>query len=127
MECKIRGISKVRVQLKDGSSFVLHNVRYNPELKRNLLSLRTLQKEGFTVKLWSGKVKVINSSRVVSSGTQMDKCAYFMDGHAVASEPKASVEEKDSLAQVWHKRLGHISVRRDYKCWKSRSCLARRV
>ncbi|GKE93708.1 retrovirus-related pol polyprotein from transposon TNT 1-94 [Tanacetum coccineum] len=25
-ECKIRGIGKVRVQLKDGSSFVLHNV-----------------------------------------------------------------------------------------------------
>ncbi|GJU87384.1 retrovirus-related pol polyprotein from transposon TNT 1-94 [Tanacetum coccineum] len=26
-ECKIRGIGKVRLQLKDGSSFVLHNVR----------------------------------------------------------------------------------------------------
>ncbi|GJV17397.1 retrovirus-related pol polyprotein from transposon TNT 1-94 [Tanacetum coccineum] len=28
-ECKIRGISKVRIQLRDGSSFVLHNVRDN--------------------------------------------------------------------------------------------------
>nr|GEX93306.1 retrovirus-related Pol polyprotein from transposon TNT 1-94 [Tanacetum cinerariifolium] len=27
-ECKIRGIGKVRLQLKDGSSFVLHNVRF---------------------------------------------------------------------------------------------------
>nr|GEX18967.1 retrovirus-related Pol polyprotein from transposon TNT 1-94 [Tanacetum cinerariifolium] len=26
-ECKIRGIGKVRIQLKDGSSFMLHNVR----------------------------------------------------------------------------------------------------
>ncbi|GJW86866.1 retrovirus-related pol polyprotein from transposon TNT 1-94 [Tanacetum coccineum] len=26
-ECKIRGIGKVRIQLRDGSSFVLHNVR----------------------------------------------------------------------------------------------------
>ena len=41
-ECKIRGIGKVRVQLKDGSSFVLHNVRYIPELKRNLISLGTV-------------------------------------------------------------------------------------
>ncbi|GJX55786.1 hypothetical protein Tco_0285683 [Tanacetum coccineum] len=31
-----------------------------------------------------------------------------MDGHAVAGELNASVEEKYSLAQVWHKRLGHI-------------------
>ncbi|GJS79394.1 retrovirus-related pol polyprotein from transposon TNT 1-94 [Tanacetum coccineum] len=27
-ECKIRGIGKVRIQQRDGSSFVLHNVRY---------------------------------------------------------------------------------------------------
>ncbi|GJZ50570.1 retrotransposon protein, putative, ty1-copia subclass [Tanacetum coccineum] len=51
-ECKIRGIGKVRIQLKDGSSFVLHNVS---------VSLRK----------W--------------------------------------LKEKYSLAQVWHKRLGHIS------------------
>ncbi|GJY08010.1 retrovirus-related pol polyprotein from transposon TNT 1-94 [Tanacetum coccineum] len=60
---------------------------YIPELKRNLISLETLEKEGYTVKLQSGKVKVIN----------------------VAGELNASVEEKDNLAQVWHKRLGHIS------------------
>nr|GEY98695.1 retrovirus-related Pol polyprotein from transposon TNT 1-94 [Tanacetum cinerariifolium] len=57
----------------------------------------------------SGKVKVINGSRVVLSGTRKDNCVYSLDGHAVAGELKASVEEKDSLAQVWHKRLGHIS------------------
>ncbi|GJS09741.1 retrovirus-related pol polyprotein from transposon TNT 1-94 [Tanacetum coccineum] len=57
-EYKIRAIGKVRVQLKDGSSFMLHNVRYIPELKRNLISLGTLEKEGYTVKLQSGKIKV---------------------------------------------------------------------
>ncbi|GJV37387.1 retrotransposon protein, putative, ty1-copia subclass [Tanacetum coccineum] len=80
-----RGIGKVRVQLKDGSIFMLHNVKYIPKLKRNLISLGILEKEGYTVKLQSGKVKVING------------------------ELNTSVEEKDSLAQVWHKRLGHIS------------------
>ncbi|GKC36281.1 retrovirus-related pol polyprotein from transposon TNT 1-94 [Tanacetum coccineum] len=79
-ECKIRGIGKVRLQLKDGSSFALHNVRYILELKRNLISLGTLEKEGYTVKMQSGKIKL-----------------------------NASVKEKDSLAQVWHKRLGHMS------------------
>ncbi|GJZ37983.1 retrovirus-related pol polyprotein from transposon TNT 1-94 [Tanacetum coccineum] len=34
---------------------------------------------------------------------------YSLDGHAMAGELNASVEEKDSLAQVWHKRLGHIN------------------
>ncbi|GKE22157.1 retrovirus-related pol polyprotein from transposon TNT 1-94, partial [Tanacetum coccineum] len=108
-ECKIRGIDKVKVQLKDGSSFVLHNVRYIPELKRNLISLGTLKKEGYTVKMQSGKVKVINGSRVVLSRTRRTNCVYSLDDHAVAGELNASVDEKDSLTQVWHKRLGHIS------------------
>ncbi|GKA07713.1 retrovirus-related pol polyprotein from transposon TNT 1-94 [Tanacetum coccineum] len=64
-ECKMRGIGKVRVQLKDGSSFMLHNVR--------------------------------------------DNCVYSLDGHGMAGELNVSVKEKDSFAQVWHKRLGHIS------------------
>ncbi|GKC75685.1 retrotransposon protein, putative, ty1-copia subclass, partial [Tanacetum coccineum] len=82
---------------------------YIPELKRNLISLGTLKKEGFAVKLQLGKVKVINGSRVVLSGIQKDNYVYSLDGHAMAGELNASVEEKDSLAQVWHKRLGHIS------------------
>ncbi|GKC46811.1 retrovirus-related pol polyprotein from transposon TNT 1-94 [Tanacetum coccineum] len=108
-ECKTRGIGKVRIQLKDGSSFLLHNVRYIPELKRNLISLGTLEKEGYTVKMHSSKVKVINGSRVILSGIRRDNCIYSLDGHTMAGELNASVEEKDSLAQVWHKRLGHIS------------------
>ena len=96
-ECKIKGIGKVRLQLKDGSIFVLHNVRYIPELKRNLISLGTLEKEGYTVKLQLGKVKVVNGSRVVVSGTRRANCVYSLDGHAVAVELNASVEKKRVL------------------------------
>ncbi|GJY58738.1 retrovirus-related pol polyprotein from transposon TNT 1-94 [Tanacetum coccineum] len=119
-ECKIRGIGKVRVQLRDESSFVLNNVGYIPKLKKNLISLGTLGKEGYTVKMQSVKVKVINGSKVVLSGTRRDNCVYSLDGHAVASELNASVEEKDSFAQgavhlsrnhVFHERTKHINVR----------------
>nr|GEX40877.1 retrovirus-related Pol polyprotein from transposon TNT 1-94 [Tanacetum cinerariifolium] len=44
------------VELGDNGEFI-------PELKRNLISLGTLEKEGYTVKLQSGKVKVINGSK----------------------------------------------------------------
>ncbi|GJT58860.1 retrovirus-related pol polyprotein from transposon TNT 1-94 [Tanacetum coccineum] len=97
-ECKIKGIGKVMVQLKDGSSFVLHNVRYILELKRNLISLGTLEKEGYTVKLQSGKVKVINGSRVILSGIRRDNYVYSLDGHAMAGELNASVRKRQSCA-----------------------------
>nr|GEV27719.1 retrovirus-related Pol polyprotein from transposon TNT 1-94 [Tanacetum cinerariifolium] len=43
--CASMGIGNVRVQMKDGSSFMLENVRYIPELKRNLISLGTLDRK----------------------------------------------------------------------------------
>nr|GEU48941.1 retrovirus-related Pol polyprotein from transposon TNT 1-94 [Tanacetum cinerariifolium] len=61
------GTGKVRVQIRDGSSFVLDNVRFVVELRRNLISLGTLVKEGFTVKMQSGKIKVIKGSMVRST------------------------------------------------------------
>nr|GEV31324.1 retrovirus-related Pol polyprotein from transposon TNT 1-94 [Tanacetum cinerariifolium] len=110
-EYKIRGIGKVRVQLKDGSSFVLHNVTYIPELKRNLISLESLKKEVYTVKLQSGKLKVINGSKVFLSRIPMNNCVYSLDGHVVAGKLNVSVEEKDSLG-FKHEAFGK------FKEWK---------
>ncbi|GKF16121.1 retrovirus-related pol polyprotein from transposon TNT 1-94, partial [Tanacetum coccineum] len=107
--CAIMGIGKVRVQMKDGSSFVLENVRDIPELKRNLISLGTLDREGYTVKLQNGRVKVIKGSLMVLSGTTKGNCMYSLDGWAESGEASVSIQEKESLAQVWHKRLGHIT------------------
>ncbi|GJS92070.1 hypothetical protein Tco_0774706 [Tanacetum coccineum] len=58
-ECRVQGTGNVRVHMRDGSSFVLNNVRYVPELRRNLISLGTLEKEGFTMKMQSGRVKIL--------------------------------------------------------------------
>ncbi|GJR89434.1 retrovirus-related pol polyprotein from transposon TNT 1-94 [Tanacetum coccineum] len=107
--CAITGTRKVRVQMKDCSSFVLENVRYIPELKRNLISLGTLDREGYTVKLQNGRVKVIKGSLMVLSGTMKENYVYSLDGWAESGESSVGIQEKESLAQVWHKRLGHIS------------------
>ncbi|GJT64965.1 hypothetical protein Tco_1016445 [Tanacetum coccineum] len=82
-ECRVRGTGKVQVQMRDGSSFVLDNVRYVPQLRRNLISLVTLEKGGFTVKMQSGKIKVIKGSLVVLSETKKANCIYTLDGQAV--------------------------------------------
>ncbi|GJS21654.1 retrovirus-related pol polyprotein from transposon TNT 1-94 [Tanacetum coccineum] len=114
--------TQVRIQLRDGSSFMLHNFRYIPELKRNLISLGTLEKEGFTVKLQSGKVKVINGSRVVLSVIRRDNYVYSLDGHAMAGELNANVEEKDSLVKV---TLSQFRYRKAYYSGSDRLCLFR--
>ncbi|GJT03991.1 zinc finger, CCHC-type containing protein [Tanacetum coccineum] len=98
-ECAIKGTKKVRVQMKDGLSFVLENVLYIPELKRNLISLGTLDREGYTVKLQNGRVKVIKGSLMVFSGTMKGNCVYSLDGWAESGEASVGIQENESLAQ----------------------------
>ncbi|GJY97378.1 retrovirus-related pol polyprotein from transposon TNT 1-94 [Tanacetum coccineum] len=92
--CAIMGIGKVRVQIKDGSSFMLENVRYIPELKINLISLGTLDREGYTVKLQNGRVKVIKGSLMVLSGTMKGNYVYSLDGWPESGEASVGIQEK---------------------------------
>nr|GEZ22581.1 zinc finger, CCHC-type [Tanacetum cinerariifolium] len=82
-ERRVRGTCKVQVHMRDKSRFVLDNVRYVSELRRNLILLGTLKKESFTVKMQSGKINVIKGSLVVLSGTRRANCVYTLDGQAV--------------------------------------------
>ncbi|GJY37551.1 hypothetical protein Tco_0422929 [Tanacetum coccineum] len=52
--CTIKGTEKVKIQLHDGSSCVLKDVRYVLGLRRSLISLGILKKEGYTMKMQMG-------------------------------------------------------------------------
>nr|GEW78388.1 zinc finger, CCHC-type [Tanacetum cinerariifolium] len=54
-KCRVRRTCKVQVQMRDGSSFMLDNIRYVSELRQNLISL----------------------------GTRKANCVYTLDGQAV--------------------------------------------
>nr|GEZ68867.1 retrotransposon protein, putative, Ty1-copia subclass [Tanacetum cinerariifolium] len=47
-----------------------------------------------------------DGSRVILSGIRRDNCVYSLDGHAMTCELNASVEEKDSLAQLVENQTG---------------------
>ncbi|GJU49974.1 hypothetical protein Tco_1219529 [Tanacetum coccineum] len=56
---------EVKIQLHDGSNFILEDVRYVPKLRRSLISLCTLKKESYNVKMQMGRIKVIKGSKKV--------------------------------------------------------------
>ncbi|GKB91329.1 retrovirus-related pol polyprotein from transposon TNT 1-94 [Tanacetum coccineum] len=62
--CAIKGPGKERVHMKDDSSFVIENVRYILEFKKNLISLGILNREGYTVNLQNGRVNVIKGGKL---------------------------------------------------------------
>ncbi|GJT07084.1 hypothetical protein Tco_0841546 [Tanacetum coccineum] len=73
---------------------------------RNLVSLGTLEKEGFTVKMQSGKIKVIKGSLMVLSGTRRSNCVYTLDGQAVTSKTLNGRKQLGEYQTGWKIKTG---------------------
>ena len=109
MSCNVVGIGKVRLRMWDGSVKVLENVRHIPDLKRNLISLGMLDTKGYSYKSQGGVLKVIKGIIVVMKGL-LKQGLYVLEGATVVGESAVSLTKKN-VTELWHKRLGHMSMK----------------
>ncbi|GJY39947.1 hypothetical protein Tco_0426311 [Tanacetum coccineum] len=75
--CIIKGTEKVKIELHDGSSCVLKDVRYVLGLRRSLISLGILKK-GLYYEDADGYIKVIKGCRVMMTGIRKKNCVYTL-------------------------------------------------
>ena len=68
--CNVEGIGTVRIKMFDEIVRELKNVRYVPQLKRNLISVATLKTLGLVVSIRDGVLKMTKSSIVVMKGVR---------------------------------------------------------
>ena len=95
----------MRLRLHDGAERVLQQVRYIPGLKRNLISLGTLDAKGYSYKAFGGVLKVTKGCLVVMKGN-LENGLYVLHGNIVIGST-ATVENSTGLKTLlWHKRLG---------------------
>lgn len=107
--CRVLSSGSVALKMNNGSTIVLQDVRYIPDLKRSLLSLATLEKTGYHVSLKDGKAKVSKGYLVVLYGSRTGNNTYLLDGNVIDYGSVSMVSEEGSdMAMLWHKRLGHI-------------------
>ena len=66
--CKIAGIGMVRIKMFDGVVRTLGDVRHIPDLKRNLISLSTLDLKGYKYTGEGGFLKVGKGVSIVMKG-----------------------------------------------------------
>nr|GEV02423.1 retrovirus-related Pol polyprotein from transposon TNT 1-94 [Tanacetum cinerariifolium] len=102
--CTIKATKKVKIQLHDGSRFILEDVRYVPRLRRTLISLGTLEKEGHTMRM--GRIKVIKGCRVILTRMRKRNCVYTL----VAKVMTFSVQKLGGSKQVEFKQPCHKQV-----------------
>ncbi|KAH9650266.1 hypothetical protein KPL70_026310 [Citrus sinensis] len=108
--CKIMGIGNVNLKLHDGTIRELKQVRYVPELKRNLISLGMLDQIGCRVRIESGELMIVKDSQVIMKGSRKNG-VFILDGDVVSGEVRMSVADTTDKIKIWHLRLGHIGER----------------
>ena len=79
MACKIVGISTIKIRMHNDIVRTLTDVRHIPDLKKNLISLGTLDSLGCRYSGKGGVIKVGRGSLIVMKGNKIDGL-YFLQG-----------------------------------------------
>ncbi|KAF8105135.1 hypothetical protein N665_0162s0014 [Sinapis alba] len=92
---KVEGIGSVRFKNLDGTTFVLPEVRYMPEIVRNLISLGILERKGCEFKGSGGFVKIVKDCTVIMRGERKgNDTLYILQGGAIQSKANSSSRSK---------------------------------
>jgi hypothetical protein len=91
-------------------------------MRRNLISLGTLEAMGYKYTVDNGVIKVTQGNRVILKGNCINNL-YYLQGSTItgtlviASSPASiSIASNTSNTKLWHMRLGHMSEKVCISC-----------
>ena len=108
--CEVLGIGTVRIIMHDGVERVLQQVRYVPGLKRNFISLGTLDVKWYSYKA-SGEVLEVTKGCLVVMKDNIENGLYVLQGSTISGSVSTVEDNANMKSLLWHKRLGHVSER----------------
>lgn len=108
--CVVKGKGKVTIQNPDGSIVVLSNVRYMPEMGRNLISYGQLKQSGCRYTGRNNLVEFYKGDKKVLTG-KYSNGLYYLQGTVKPAEANTSGEAQDHTRK-WDMRLGHMNIRK---------------
>nr|GEZ04430.1 retrovirus-related Pol polyprotein from transposon TNT 1-94 [Tanacetum cinerariifolium] len=93
----------------DGIIVTLKGVRYSPKLKKNLISIGTLESKGFEVRENDRVMKIISGVLVVIKGIRKINNTYYYKGRTIVGTIAAITDGdiNSEAVKLWHMHLGH--------------------
>ena len=101
--CNIEGMGTVRIKMFDEIVRELKEVRYVPQLKRNLISVG-LEALGLVISIRDGVLKMIKGSMVVMKGVRWNNL-YYLKGSTVTAQVETSSSSDDVCTKVWQVKV----------------------
>jgi len=106
-EAKVLGQGMVELQFTSGKKLTLKNVLHVPEIRKNLVSIFLLCKNGFKTVLESDNFVLSKNGIFVGKGCISDGMFKLnLDGINEINDVSVSFVDSSSL---WHARLAHLS------------------
>lgn len=107
--CKVISKSTVQIKMHDGMVKVFTNVKHVSDLKRNLISLGTLEALGCNYTTEGGVLKVTRHTFVVMKAC-WSSSLYILQESTIIGFAILSTSFSDSnIIELWHMHLGHMS------------------
>ena len=101
----VKGVENVTLQLNQGNTIHLQEVLYVPNLKKNMVSISTMEDKGFKVAFIDRKVRVWkrNFKDAFTLGFRVDTLYQF------GGNPLGAMSCNTSLqSELWHQRFAHL-------------------
>uniref|UniRef100_A0ACD5WKD8 Uncharacterized protein n=1 Tax=Avena sativa TaxID=4498 RepID=A0ACD5WKD8_AVESA len=110
--CHIVGVGSVKIRTHDGMTRTLSEVKHIPSMARNLISLSTMDVDGYKYVGGHRVLKVSKGSLIHMIGDMNSAKLYVLRGSTLPGIA-AAVTSNDSddcgKTHLWHMRLGHMS------------------
>ncbi|KAH1030311.1 hypothetical protein J1N35_046175 [Gossypium stocksii] len=104
---KVIGIGTIKIRIHDGAIRTLSDVRYIPDLRKNLISLSILDLKGCKINIESSGIKVSRGSLILLKGKKTGSL-YILEGSTVTGEIRCpSSVTKSKLTRLEQRQLGH--------------------
>ena len=103
MSYSVVGIGTMAINMFDGMTRTLKEVRHVPDLKRNLISLRTLDESGYSFKAENRKLTISKGAMVVMKG-QKKNGLYILEGLTLKGLVGSVLRTKTDKTILWHRR-----------------------
>eukprot|EP00253_Pinus_taeda_P035447 PITA_35447 len=110
---KLSGLGTIRLKLPSLLDFLLDHVLYLPQLKRNLLSLVHIRKQGHSIHMFDDKLEVRKASdhSLFMRGIEEERL-FKLQGTSVHAQHFSYIShhEEGTLPSslLWHARFGHL-------------------
>ena len=104
----IKGVGESNYKLDSENSITMKDVLYVPGLKKNLLSISSLDKKDYRVAFIDGEVLMWAKGETLKEAIVIGKekgGLYKLKGHSEAAMTHAI----ENSCELWHRRLSHIN------------------